>query len=317
VIVVTGAAGFIGSNLIQHLNEQGRDDIIAVDDLSDGHKFRNLVDLNVCDYFDKDDFLHRVERADDLGQIDAILHQGACSDTTEWDGRYMMDINFAYSKALLSYAQARKIPFIYASSAAVYGGSEQFVEQPENERPLNVYGYSKLLFDRYVGRMLDIATAQVVGLRYFNVYGPKEQHKGSMASVAYHFSNQVQDTGMCQLFAGYDGYKSGEQRRDFVYVGDIVKIITHFLNNPNVSGVFNAGTGKSQTFNDIANAVIAWHGHGQKQYIPFPEHLRDSYQSFTEADLTALRATGYKDEFQDVQAGVTAYLDAVAASYDA
>jgi ADP-L-glycero-D-manno-heptose 6-epimerase len=310
VFVVTGGAGFIGCNLVRALQERGHDDIVVVDDLSDGHKFVNLADLPIADYFDKDDFIARLASDKALASgIQAIFHQGACSETTEWDGRYMMKNNYAYSRALLHHCLDHGTPYIYASSAAVYGGAERFVEDPRFEQPLNVYGYSKLQFDRYVRRILPQAGCQVVGLRYFNVYGPHEQHKGSMASVAFHFSNQVVADGEARLFAGSGGYGDGEQLRDFVYVDDVCDVNLWFLDHPEVSGVFNTGTGKAQTFNDVANAVIEWHGKGSIRYIPFPAHLEGAYQSYTQADLTALRATGCDVEFRPVEEGVPAYLD--------
>ena len=312
MIIVTGGAGFIGSNIVGYLNAQTGEDILVVDDLTDGTKYRNLVDTTICDYLDKDDFLARVQRNESFGQLRAIIHQGACSATTEWDGKYMMDINYNYSCALLEYCQRHQIPLIYASSAAVYGGSDTFVERPEHEKPLNVYGYSKLLFDQKVRRESSPATSQVAGLRYFNVYGPNEQHKGSMASVAYHFHNQLLDSGVCRLFEGHDGFRSGEQRRDFVYVDDICKVVGWLLEHPQISGVFNAGTGRSQTFNDVAHAVIGWHGSGQVQYVPFPAHLVGRYQSFTQADLSLLREAGYTGNFVDVETGTRSYLERLA-----
>lgn len=309
-IVVTGGAGFIGSNLVAALNRRGREDIIVVDDLRDGRKFRNLADLKIADYFDRDEFL---EVLADGGKYDfeAILHQGACSTTTEWDGRFMMDVNYRYSKVLLEYCQRAKIPLIYASSASVYGAGPVFCEREDAIAPLNVYGWSKAMFDRYVEPRLPGATAQIVGLRYFNVYGPREAHKGSMASVAMHFNNQLLEEGEARLFEGCDGYGNGEQRRDFVYVEDVCDVVLWFLDHPAISGVFNLGTGRSQTFNDVANAVIAWHKRGNIRYIPFPEHLRDSYQSFTEADLRALREAGCDHQFATVEEGVRRYLDAL------
>ena len=310
MMVVTGGAGFIGSNLVQALMDRGDDDVIVVDDLSDGHKFVNIADLQIADYLDKDDFLERLQTDSEFASsIEAIFHEGACSATTEWDGRYMMRNNYAYSQALLHHCLDRKVPFIYASSAAVYGGAKQFVEDPLFESPLNVYGYSKLQFDRYVRRVAGNSDSQVVGLRYFNVYGPREQHKGSMASTAFHFSNQVLDDGEARLFEGSDGYGDGEQLRDFVYVDDVCNVNLWFLDNPDVSGIYNCGTGQAQTFNDVANAVIAWHGKGKIRYVPFPDHLKGAYQSFTQADLTELRKCGCDVEFRPVEEGVPAYLD--------
>ena len=308
--IVTGGAGFIGSNLVRALIERGRGDVIVVDDLEDGHKFVNISDLAIADYLDKDDFLERIEADNGFaGKIEAIFHQGACSETTEWNGRYMMRNNYGYSQSLLHHCLEHGTPYIYASSAAVYGGSKQFVEDPLFENPLNVYGYSKLQFDRYVRRVAASPASQVVGLRYFNVYGPREQHKGAMASVAFHFNNQVLDDGEARLFTGTDGYGDGEQLRDFVYVDDVCDVNLWFLDNPDVSGIFNTGTGRAQSFNDVARAVVDWHGKGKIRYIPFPEHLEGAYQSFTEADLTQLRESGCDVEFRPVEEGVRDYLD--------
>jgi ADP-L-glycero-D-manno-heptose 6-epimerase len=313
MLVVTGGAGFIGSNLVRGLNDRGHRDVIVVDDLTDGHKFANLVGCDVADYFDKSEFLARLNSGA-IGKVDAIFHQGACAVTTEWDGRYMMENNYRYSVGLLEYCLANAVPLIYASSAAVYGATGVFKEDdPHAERPLNVYGYSKLLFDAHVRRRRAAARAPIVGLRYFNVYGPGEAHKGSMASVAFHLHGQVATSGEARLFEGSDGYGPGEQRRDFVYVGDVVAVNLWFYEQRRVTGVFNVGTGASATFNDVARAIIAWHGKGNIRYIPFPEQLKSRYQSFTEADVGALRAAGYTAPFHDVRAGVTAYLDALGA----
>lgn len=310
MIIVTGAFGFIGSNLVRALNKIGRTDIIAVDDLTDGIKFKNLADCQIQDYYDKDDFLNQIINDSSYflkDKVDVIFHQGACSTTTEWNGKYMMENNFTYSKILLDYAIAHNIQFIYASSAAVYGNSKVFNESPENELPLNVYGYSKLLFDQYV-RKLKGVNSQIVGLRYFNVYGPNENHKGSMASVAYHLSNQLKEKGEIKLFEGCDGYQNGEQRRDFVYVEDIADINLFMMKNAHISGIFNAGTGNSQTFNDVAHAVIAHYQKGSLSYIPFPEHLKGHYQSYTQADISLLRKAGYTQAFNTVEQGVKKYL---------
>lgn len=309
MIIVTGGAGFIGSNQVKQLNKMGREDIIVVDDLTDGTKFKNLADCTIMDYFDKDEFAKKLDQITD--RIDIIFHQGACSTTTEWDGKFMMENNFTYTKNLFEYCVNKLIPFVYASSAAVYGGNETFKETPENEAPLNVYGYSKLLFDQYVRQNQKKINSQVVGLRYFNVYGQREQHKGSMASVAFHLNNQMKETGKVKLFEGCDGYADGEQQRDFVYVGDVVDVNHWLMENRNVSGIFNLGTGRAQTFNDVANAVLAWHGKGELEYIPFPEHLVGRYQSFTQADISDLRSVGYAAEFKTVEQGTKAYLDLI------
>ena len=309
MIVVTGGAGFIGSNLVKALNEQGERDILVVDDLTDGTKFRNIADCELADYMDKDEF--RLRFASDTGflsNVKAVFHEGACSATTEWDGKFMMDINYRYSVELLAACEKAGVPFYYASSAAVYGGSARFTETPENEKPLNVYGYSKLLFDQYVRRRLPSAKIPIVGFRYFNVYGPREMHKGGMSSVAWHFSKQLEDEGQCKLFAGCDGYENGEQRRDFIDVADVVKVNLWFRDQ-GTSGIFNLGTGRSQPFNDVANAVVDWYGRGDLSYVPFPDALKGRYQSFTEANMTKLREAGYGDEFSTVAQGTERYLN--------
>lgn len=314
MIIVTGGAGFIGSNLVKALNKKGKADILLVDDLTDGVKFRNLVDCQVMDYLDKDDFLQLVKQEKDLGQeIEAVFHQGACSTTTEWDGRYMMENNYTYSKELLHYCLKLRVPFIYASSAAVYGSGKNFKETKANEMPVNVYGYSKYLFDEYVRRIAinpesQVPESQVIGLRYFNVYGPREQHKGSMASVVWHLNQQLKATGKVRLFAGSGGYAEGEQRRDFIHVDDVVNVNLWLLES-GCCGIVNVGTGVSRPFNDVAKAVIAWHDKGAIEYIEFPEHLKGSYQSYTEADINSLREMGYKDDFLSVEDGVKQYLD--------
>lgn len=310
MIIVTGGAGFIGSNIVKGLNQRGIKDILVVDDLTDGTKFTNLADLQIQDYLDKEDFLSRILNKDSFGaELQAIFHEGACSTTTEWNGQFMMKNNYEYSKSLLHYCLERGTSFLYASSAATYGEGKIFKEELQYEKPLNVYGYSKFLFDQYVRRILPQAQSQIAGFRYFNVYGPNEQHKGSMASVAYHLHQQLPKVGIVKLFEGCDGYGPGEQRRDFVYVDDVVKVNLWFFDHPQRSGIFNVGSGASQSFNDVANAVIAWHGKGKIEYISFPENLKGRYQSFTQADISLLRQAGYTQPFKTVEEGVKAYLD--------
>ncbi|MEE6161816.1 ADP-glyceromanno-heptose 6-epimerase [Cylindrospermopsis raciborskii DSH] len=309
MIIVTGGAGFIGSNLIKSLNSIGIKDIIVVDDLTRGEKFVNLADCQIADYLDKHDFLVYIsEQKDWQTSTQVVFHQGACSTTTEWNGKYMMQNNFEYSKLLLHWCVKRHIPLIYASSASVYGSGSIFREDPAYELPLNVYGYSKLLFDQYVRRQIPFAQSQIVGLRYFNVYGPREQHKGSMASVAYHFNHQLINTGRICVFEGSDGYDNGEQCRDFIYVDDVVSANLWFLDHAHLSGIFNLGTGRAQTFNEVAFSVLGWHGRGEVEYIPFPPHLRGRYQSFTQADLSTLHSKGFVYKFRTVREGVNEYL---------
>jgi ADP-L-glycero-D-manno-heptose 6-epimerase len=325
--IVTGAAGFIGSNIVKALNDRGIRDIVAVDNLAKAGKFKNLVDCEIGEYVDKKDFLAVVEAGELGGDFEAVIHQGACSDTMETDGRYMMENNYRYSLALFEWCLEEGVPFIYASSASVYGGGTTFKESREFESPLNVYGYSKFLFDQAVrarvGNDFDDAPSQIAGFRYFNVYGSRESHKGRMASVAYHFFNQYRATGKVKLFAGSDGYANGEQRRDFVSVEDVVKVNLFFLDNPDVSGIFNLGTGRSQTFNDAAVATVnacralegkapmaiaEMHAQGIIEYIPFPDALKGKYQSFTQADLSLLREAGYTSDFLTVEQGVANYI---------
>ena len=330
-IVVTGAAGFIGSNIIKGLNARGIDNIIAVDNLTQGDKFVNLADLQIADYVDQDLF-YELFADGAYGKVEAIFHEGACSDTMETDGRYMMDNNFSLSCGLLKACQQTGTRLLYASSAATYGGSDTFRETPEFEHPLNVYGYSKLLFDQYVRRAysndFSKLSNQVAGFRYFNVYGPREQHKERMASVAYHQFNQFNAEGRVKLFGEYGGYKAGDQQRDFIFVDDVVAVNLWFFDNPSKSGIFNLGTGRAQPFNDVALAVVnALRGKkGQPQldlaqavqqglieYIPFPDALRGKYQCYTQADLSHLRSTGCNHAFADVTTGVTQYMAALLA----
>ena len=324
-IVVTGAAGFIGSNIVKALNARGETDILAVDNLSKGDKFVNLVGCEISDYLDKQDFISLIGSGDFDGEITAILHQGACSDTMNHDGKYMMENNYQYTLELFEFCQAEEVPFLYASSAATYGKGTTFKEDRQYEGPLNVYGYSKFLFDQILRRrMAEGLTAQVAGFRYFNVYGPQEQHKGRMASVAFHNFNQYRETGKVKLFGGYDGYADGTQSRDFVSVEDVVKVNLYFLDSPDKSGIFNLGSGCAQPFNDVAVATVnACRRHEGKpalslaelveqgilEYIDFPDALKGKYQSFTQADIGKLRAAGYSEPMLTVEQGVDRYVD--------
>ncbi len=323
VYIVTGAAGFIGANIVKALNARGEADIICVDNLTHADKFKNLVDCEIADYVDKADFVELLLEGAWEDDIAAIFHEGACSDTMETDGRYMMDNNYRYTVTLFDYCQAEGIPFLYASSASVYGSGTIFKEERSHEGPLNVYGYSKYLFDQYVRRNWPHLTSQVAGFRYFNVYGPREQHKGRMASVSFHLFNQYMATGKVRLFEGSGGYSNGEQRRDFISVEDVVKVNLHFLDNPEQSGIFNVGTGRAQTFNDVAVATVnacrrakgepelslaQLHAEGILEYIDFPDALKGKYQNFTQADIANLHAAGYDAPLLTVEEGCSLYV---------
>jgi len=311
--VVTGAAGFIGSRIVAALNRRGISEIIAVDNLEKSVPLRNLAGSKYRDYLHHREFLDRFD-----GPFEAVFHQGACTNTLLHDRAFMMKSNFEFSKELLAKCQSAGTPLIYASSAAVYGAGPEFREEPACEHPLNVYGESKLVFDQHVrgrGRL----AAQVAGLRYFNVYGPNEAHKRTMASMAFHGFHQYQKNRNIRLFTGSGGYGPGEQLRDFVYVDDVVDVNLWLVENRGVSGVFNCGTGRAQSFNQLAAAVInAARGtrlpleqlvkEGLIRYIPFPEGLMEKYQSYTQADLTRLRAAGYAGRFRSVEQGVAAYV---------
>ena len=319
-IVVTGASGFIGSNVISKLNKLGFNDIIAVDNLGKSNKFLNLVDLKISDYYNKSTFIDKIT-TDQLPEIDIIFHQGACSSTIEEDGDYMMYNNYSYSKTLVDYCVNKNIRFIYASSASTYGLKTNFIENPDYEFPLNVYGYSKLAFDNYVRNLSN--KSQVVGLRYFNVYGPRESHKGSMASVCYHLFHQYKNNRKINLFSEYDGFMSGEQLRDFIYIEDVVDVNLYFFNNEYINGIYNVGSGNPRTFNDVAlltiNSILQLENNVEYNldqllnkkilnYIDFPVNLKGKYQSFTKADLTKLNSVGYKKKFTSLEDGIYNYV---------
>lgn len=309
MIVVTGGAGFIGSQLVKSLNREGHRNVVVVDDLTDGRKFHHLVGCDLLDYCDFEEFLKALQnKAVWTRSIITVFHQGACSTTTEWNGRYMMKNNYDYSKEVFHFCQNHNIPLIYASSAAIYGKGSIFRESCENEQPLNVYGYSKYLFDRYVTRHRN-HRSPVVGLRYFNVYGPNESHKGSMASVAFHILNQLSSSERLKLFESFEGYEAGEQKRDFIYIDDIVKVNLWFMKHSEHSGIFNVGTGRARTFNELARILIKLHGYGTIEYVPFPESLKGTYQSCTEADVSALRNVGYQENFIPLEEGLRRYFE--------
>lgn len=321
MIVVTGGCGFIGSNLVHGLNRRDVDDIVVVDDLTNSEKFKNIADCSIRDYRDYRSFLADLEDGR-FSNVDLIFHLGACSDTMESDGRYMMEINYEYSRKLLEFCASSGVRLIYASSASVYGGGSSFAEVPRNETALNIYAYSKLLFDRYVRNARQNARlqSQVVGLRYFNVYGPREQHKARMASVAYHFYDQIREQKQVRLFEGSGGYGDGEQRRDFIWIDDAVDVNLFFMDHSDVSGIFNVGTGNARSFNDMACSVISsvrgsevtvseLVESGAIAYVPFPQALEGKYQSYTQADVDTLRRAGYTREFTALEAGVRQYID--------
>jgi ADP-L-glycero-D-manno-heptose 6-epimerase len=310
MIIVTGGAGFIGSNLVRALNLRGATDILVVDNLTNGQKMHNLADLDIADYMDKAEFIAKIETPGFFKDVRAVFHQGACSATTEWNGHYVMMNNYDYSKRLLHACAANNSAFLYASSASVYGiGQNGFQVGRNCERPINMYAYSKFQFDQYVRQVDKGIKSPVVGFRYFNVYGSREQHKGAMSSTVFHFNRQLIDNDRVRLFEGCDGFADGQQQRDFVYVDDVVDVNLWFLEHPEQRGIYNVGTGKAETFNVVAQAVIEWHGHGNVEYIPFPEHLKGSYQSYTQADISGLRHVGYEKKFLDVKEGVSRYLD--------
>jgi len=311
MIVVTGGAGFIGSNLIARLNEMGHDDIIVVDRLGTDEKWKNLNGLKFNDIFDKDEFYKEIVEETFPFGLDVIFHLGACSSTTETDADYLLQNNYRYSLELVKYALPRKTRFIYASSAATYGNGENGYDDKGDIgklRPLNMYGYSKQMFDLWL-RKMGIAE-KVVGLKYFNVYGPNEYHKGTMRSVVHKAFEQIRDTGKVKLFKSYrEEYKDGEQMRDFIYVNDAVDITLYFMENRDTNGLFNVGTGKARTWNDLVTAVFKAMGKEPNiEYIEMPEDLRDQYQYFTEAKMDKMREAGYDKEINSLENGIEDYV---------
>ncbi len=304
MIIVTGGAGFIGSNLVHRLNSAGRSDIVIVDSLLDSAKHANLAGARFIDYFDIDEFLQAMPGLD---PVEAVFHQGACAVTTEQDGRYMMENNYSFSKRLLHECLRREIRFIYASSAAVYGhGAEPFRENGSAERPLNVYGFSKLAFDHHVNYCLPRANSPVVGLRYFNVYGPRESHKGDMASVIFKMVRQHQADETLKLFAGSDRFL-----RDFVHVDDIAAVNLHFLNHDR-SGIFNCGTGIARSFLELGELVAGNLEGARIETIEMPARLESQYQRYTCSDNALLRSAGYDGAFRSLEEGVASYVGLLA-----
>jgi ADP-L-glycero-D-manno-heptose 6-epimerase len=308
MIILTGGAGFVGSNLLGALNSRGVADVLVVD--RRGDNFRNLRDLRFSDFMLPAEFARAIERKALPAKIEAIFHQGACADTTCQDGRYMIGNNFTFSKLILNFALSNKTPLVYASSAAVYGSSSAFTPSRDNECPLNLYGLSKLAFDNHVRSVLTKSECTVAGLRYFNVYGPREFHKGNMASMVYQLYRQLKESGRARLFKGTNGYADGEQRRDFVFVDDIVRVNLALAEGPVRRGIFNVGTGHSRTFNDVAQTIISQLDKGAIDYIPLPANLAGKYQSFTQAELSELRNAGYNEPFSTLESGIMQSLDA-------
>lgn len=307
MIIVTGGAGFIGTNLVRSLLSLNKN-VLVVEELDKyTSKFENIKNLNILDCIGHNLFLKHLENDKYTKQIEYVFHLGACSKTTEPDREYIMDVNLNYSKKLLMYCANNHIDMVYASSASVYGAGNKFKEESINESSLNHYSESKLLFDNFVRDNFKKINSQVVGMRYFNVYGQYEQHKEIMSSVVYHFYHQFKKYGMLKLFRGSHGYSDGEQRRDFVYVNDTIDIKLWFMKNKH-SGIFNVATGKSRSFNDVANSVINFFKSGHIEYIDFPEGLEDQYQAFTEADMSNLINIGYQRESTALENGVSSYL---------
>lgn len=306
MIIVTGGAGFIGRNLIAGLNKIHQTDIVVVDNLKNGKKYENLVGLHISDYIDKSDFIkHLYTNTSYIKNIETVFHEGACSDTTEWNGKYLMHNNYQYSKELVTYCVQYSIPFIYASSAAVYGKNTDIFHKTNNkyEKPINIYGYSKFLFDQYIYKIMQQSTSQICGLRYFNVYGPYETHKKNMASIIFNIYNQITQKKNPTLFIGSKHFK-----RDFIYIDDIINInLWIWLNN--ISGIFDCGTGIATSFESIANIILNFFNNKNIQHIPMPSDLQKHYQTFTKANSLQLQKIGYPHKFTEINDGIHKYLN--------
>lgn len=303
MVIVTGGAGFIGSNIVKGLNNKGIDNILIVDNLEKAEKHKNLNKIKFYDYVDKRDF--NVEEFLQNNKVEAVFHQGASSNTMETDGRYMMKNNYECTKETFLACQKHNVRLFYASSASVYGnGDKGFIEKEECEYPLNVYAFSKYQFDRFLNLNIKHLGSQVVGLRYFNVYGPQENHKGRMASVAFHMFNQIKNNEPMKLFEGSQNFK-----RDFIYVDDVVAVNMFFFEHQSISGIYNCGTGNAESFCEIANALKEKYTEAKIEYIPFPESLVGKYQTFTQSDITSLRKAGYNKPFISLKEGTLKYAD--------
>ncbi len=308
MIVITGGAGFIGSNLASDLNKDF--ELLIVDELDkQTSKFNNISQIKYLDCIDKASFLNLLTNDEKkyAESIEMIYHLGACSKTTEKDRSYIMETNLEYSKKILHFCANNSIPLIYASSASVYGEGKVFKEDPDNESSLNYYAESKLLFDNYFRDHMAKIKSQVSGLRYFNVYGPRESHKQGMFSVMYSFFHQLKECNLIKLFKGSHGYDDGEQRRDFIHVEDTIKVKKWLMQN-NISGIFNVGTGKSRSFNDVAKNVISVMKKGNIEYVDFPDGLKEQYQAYTQANLDNLIKSGYNSGFMSLEEGVEKYV---------
>lgn len=309
-ILVTGGAGFIGSCVVRMLNDEGADDIIIVDNIASTEKWKNIENKKFRNYYNKDEFLECLPK---IESIEKIVHLGACSSTTERDFDYLWKNNVEYSKRLWEYATEKRIPFIYASSAATYGDGTKGFDDKKNIdvlMPLNGYGYSKQSFDLWTENYAEGTPGQHVGLKFFNVYGPNEYFKGSMASMIFHGFNQIKASGKVKLFKSYNPlYKDGEQLRDFVYVKDICSVIKWLLEHKSVNGIFNVGTGTTGSFRELAeNTFTALNLQPNIEYIEMPEGLKEKYQYYTCADMSKLRDAGYNKQFYSLQEGVTDYV---------